>query len=186
MTNPPPPVQVVDTRANIIAWAKWSVANKAHFTYSEGNNRMTALGHYPPVFPQTSDCSAFVTWLYWISGALDPNGGSAYTATNYGRQGYTGTLLTHGTHISANTAVPGDVVVYGAYPGQHTALIVQAQGLDILTVSHGGPTGQSPIYCWVNKPTHLPQNGYPVDGREPQTFLRFDTTAKYLVHTAPL
>ena len=138
------------------------------------------------VTDETSDCSAFVTWLYWISGALDPNGGSAYTATYYGRQGYTGTLLTHGQHISANIAVPGDVVVYGAYPGQHTALIVQAQGLDILTVSHGGPTGQSPIYCWVNKPTHLPQNGYPVDGREPQTFLRFDTTAKYLVHTAPL
>ena len=179
--NPAPPVKVVDTRANIVAWAKWAVANKAHFNYTEGNKRMTSLNNYPPVFPMFADCSAFVTWLYWISGALDPNGGSAYTATYYGREGYTGTLLTHGTHIAANTAVPGDVVVYGAYPGQHTALIVQAQGLDILTVSHGQQG--DPSYVWVNKPTHLPQNGYPVDGRKPQTFLRFDTTAKYLVHT---
>ena len=180
-TTPTPPV---DVRGNIVAWAKWGVNNHAHFNYTEGAKRMSNLGVYPPAFPMFNDCSAFVTWCYWIAGAGDPNGGSAYKGTYMGRMGYTGTLLTHGTHIAANIAVPGDVVVYGEYPGQHTALIVQAQGLDILTVSHGQQG--DPSYCWINKPTHLPAQGFGRDGRTPQTFLRFNTTAVNAVHVPPV
>ena len=175
----------IDVRSNLIAWAKWALANRAHFNYTEaGNKRMSALGNFPPVFPMFMDCSAFVTWLYWISGAADPNGGSAYKTNFLGRQGYTGTLLSHGTKLSNPTmCVPGDVVVYGGGTGEHTALIVQVQGFDILTISMGQQG--DPEYTWVNKPSHLPQNGYAIDGRKPQTFLRFNTTAVNAVHIPP-
>ena len=154
-----------DTRQAIVAWAQWAHANSAHFNYTEGPLRMSAIGVYPPQFPIWADCSAFVTWCYWIAGADDPNG------LGYNHQGYTGTLLSHGSHIIV--PVPGDVVVYGDTPGVHTALVVWAQGPDILTVSHGQQG--DPSFVWVNKPVHAPQAGHPIDGRQPQTFLRFAT-----------
>jgi len=160
-----------DCRQAIVQWAEWGVANHAHFNYTEGPQRMSALGVYPPKFPIFADCSAGVTLWYWLAGAPDPNGGTAYNGTTFGREGYTGTLLSHGSHIIA--PVPGDVVVYGDTPGVHTALVVWAQGPDILTVSHGQQG--DPSFVWVNKPVHAPQAGHPIDGRTPQTFLRFDT-----------
>ena len=160
-----------DCRQAIVQWAEWGVANHAHFNYTEGPQRMSALGVYPPKFPIFADCSAGVTLWYWLAGAPDPNGGTAYNGTTFGREGYTGTLLSHGSHIIA--PVPGDVVVYGDTPGVHTALVVWAQGPDILTVSHGQQG--DPSFVWVNKPVHAPQAGHPIDGRKPQTFLRFAT-----------
>ena len=125
-----------DCRQAIVQWAEWAVANKAHFNYTEGPTRMSALGIFPPKFPINADCSAAVTLYYWLAGvALDPNGGTAWVGNQFNRQGYTGTLLNHGQHILA--PVPGDLVVYGAVPGDHTAVVVWAQGPDILTVSHG-------------------------------------------------
>jgi len=63
-----------DTRQAIVQWAQWAHANSAHFNYTEGPLRMSAIGVYPPQFPINADCSAFVTWCYWIAGADDPNG----------------------------------------------------------------------------------------------------------------
>lgn len=164
-----------DCRQAIVQWAEWSVANHAHFNYTEGPQRMSALGVYPPKFPIFADCSAGVTLWYWLAGvALDPNGGTAWKGNQFGRQGYTGTLLAHGAHIPAGSVVPGDVVVYGDTPGVHTALVVWAQGPDILTVSHGQQG--DPSFVWVNKPVNVKRNkSYAVDGRKPQTFLRFPT-----------
>ena len=170
MTTPTP----VDVRGIIVAWAHWAVVNKARIIYSEGNKRMSGIGK-PGILPVTADCSAAVTLWYNWAGAADPNG------KGYNHTGYTGTLLSHGQHIAANVVVPGDVVVYGPGTGWHTGIVVQAQGLDILTVSHG-QTGD-PSYVWVNKPTHLPQAGHGFDGRKPQTFLRFNTIAVNPVHT---
>jgi len=96
-----------DTRQAIVAWAQWAHANSAHFNYTEGPLRMSAIGVFPPQFPINADCSAFVTWCYWIAGADDPNG------LGYNHTGYTGTLLTHGLEIPLAQVQPGDVVVYG-------------------------------------------------------------------------
>ena len=162
-----------DTRATILANAHKFLAafqaNHKNFVYSEGADRMTFEGWSAPQYPIATDCSGFVTMCYLSAGAKDPNG------QNYDHEGYTGTLLSTGVHIPISQVVPGDLVVYGPTPGWHTAIVVQIQGNDILTISHGGPTGQSPCYTWVNAPTHLPRLGYPVDGRQPQTFLRFPT-----------
>ena len=144
-----------DTRQAIVAWAQWAHANSAHFNYTEGPLRMSAIGVFPPKFPINADCSAFVTWCYWIAGADDPNG------LGYNHTGYTGTLLTHGLEIPLAQVQPGDVVVYGPSTGWHTSLIVQA-GPDPLTISHGQQGDPSLV--------HVSQ-----DGRQPQRYLRFHT-----------
>jgi hypothetical protein len=172
-------VPAPDNRSLLINWASY-FANKAkQFVYSEGNDRMSAIGVWPLQFPIHADCSAFVTLLCWLSGIADPNG------QNYDHEGYTGTLLSNNTHIAANQVLAGDIVVYGDAPGEHTAFVVSVHGNDILTVSHGGPTGASPCYCWVNTPSANP-NHYPVDGREPQTFLRLHTAQVGTPHAIPV
>jgi len=145
-----------DTRQAIVEWAKWAVTNHEHFNYTEGPERMSAIGVWPPKFPMAMDCSAFVTWCYWIAGATDPNG------MGYDHEGYTGTLL-HGLEIPLAQVQPGDVIVYGPGTGWHTALVVQA-GHDPLTVSMGQQGDPSLV--------HVSQ-----DGREPQRYLRFHTGA---------
>jgi len=179
----------VDTRSNQIAWAKWTVANKAKhvFEYSEGSNRMSAIGVWPLKFPITIDCSAYCTWLAWVSGAPDPNG------LNFDHEGYTGTFLSHEEHIAlfaknakgvlVEEVIPGDYVVYGPGTGEHVAFIVEVHGEDILTVSMG--ENGDPSYVWVNAPKTVPSQGHPVDGRLPQTFLRPVTMSTGVVHTPP-
>lgn len=139
----------------IVEWAKWAVASKAHFNYTEGAQRMTAIGVFPPKFPIFADCSAFVTWCYWVAGAPDPNG------LGYNHEGYTGTLLGHGTEIPLQLVEPGDVIVYGPGTGWHTALVIEA-GHDPVTISHGQQG--DPSIVKVSQ-----------DGRQPQRYLRFST-----------
>lgn len=162
-----------DCRTQILANAKWFLehfqANKNTFVYSEGPNRLTFEHWTKPQFPITTDCSGFVALCYLSAGADDPLG------EHYNFCGYTGTELAADLHIPANQVVPGDLVVYGPGTGWHTAIVVQVQGNDILTISHGGPSGESPCYTWVNAPIHLPRKGYAIDGRQPQTFLRAHT-----------
>ena len=161
---------MTDVRQNIVAWAKWCATNHAKFTYSEGPQRMSGIGN-PGKLPVTADCSAFVTLCYNWAGAPDPN------AQSYNHTGYTGTLLSHGTKIPLSQVQPGDVIVYGPGTGWHTALIVDVSGLNAknpLTISHGQQG--DPSYVHVNQ-----------DGRLPQTYLRFNTSAINAqgIHTPP-
>ena len=140
-----------DARAAIVAWAKWGVANKPQIHYKE-------VRPFPltSVLPLTTDCSGFATLCYFLAGAPDPN------SSNYNHYGYTGTLLSHGTKITLAEAQPGDLIVYGPGTGDHVAIIVENDGKDPLTVSHGQES--DPSYVRVSQ-----------DGRKPQTYLRFNT-----------
>lgn len=82
--------------------------------------------------PLTTDCSGFVTLCYYLAGAPDPNG------LGYAGQGWTGTLLDH--LPPAALPRPGDIVVFGAYPGRHCALLLEP-GDDPLLASHGQERG---------------------------------------------
>ena len=148
---------MADARQAIVDWAKWGVAHRGSFAYTEGSNRMEAINTPPGTLPVSTDCSGAVTLWYKWAGAADPNG------QGYDGEGYTGTLLGHGQEIPLSEVVPGDVVVYGPGTGWHTALIVEG-GNNPLTVSHGEQG--DPSYVYVNQ-----------DGRQPQRYLRFDTTA---------
>ena len=151
---------MTDVRDNIVAWAKWAAAHHDKFNYTEGPLRMSGIGK-PGVLPVNADCSAFVTLCYNWAGANDPNG------MGYNHTGYTGTLLSHGKKIALKDVLPGDVIVYGGGTGEHTALVVDVTGANAnnpLTISHGQQG--DPSYCHVSQ-----------DGRLPQTYLRFNTTA---------
>lgn len=145
---------MTDVRQAIVNWANWGQVNRAGFTYTEGPQRMSSIGH-PGQLPCYCDCSAFVTYCYNWAGAPDPNG------QGYNGTGYTGTLLANGQPIDVSQVIPGDVVVYGPGTGEHTALIVRG-GPDPLTVSMGQQG--DPNYVLVSQ-----------DGRQPQRFLRFST-----------
>lgn len=84
--------------------------------------------------PLTTDCSGFVTLCYFLAGAPDPNG------RRYDGEGWTGTLLAHMTAVAPDDVQPGDVVVYGAAPGRHCAVVLVA-GDDPLLASHGMERG---------------------------------------------
>lgn len=148
-----------DQRSAVVAAAKWGVANKAHFTYTEGANRMD-FEKRGIKFPITTDCSGFVTFCYRVAGCSDPNG------MGYNGSGYTGTLLHNGKAIALKDVQPGDVVIYGPGTGWHAALVVDVSGPNAtnpLTVSMGQQG--DPSYVHVNQ-----------DGRTPQRYLRFPTT----------
>ena len=141
-------------RAAVVARAHWGVFHHGQFTYDE--IRPMPLTTRLPI---TTDCSGFVTLCYWLAGAPDPNG------LGYSGEGYTGTLLSHGQHITLDKVIPGDVIVYGPGTGWHTALVVE-KGADPVTVSMGEQG--DPSLVRVSQ-----------DGREPQTYLRFATNYRF-------
>lgn len=119
-------------RAAIVAFAEWGIANEAQIHY-EQLRPMDGIGRARKL-PLKTDCSGFSTLCYAWAGAPDPNG------AGYGGQGYTGTLLQHMQRIPASAVQPADLVVWGAAPGHHVALVLKA-GPDPLVCSHGQEKG---------------------------------------------
>lgn len=70
----------------------------------------------PPDVPSWLDCSSFYTVCCYAGGAPDPNG------RGYDGQGYTGTLMNHGTRVaSVANLQPGDAIFYGYSSGSGPA-----------------------------------------------------------------
>ncbi|HEY1248642.1 MAG TPA: peptidoglycan-binding domain-containing protein [Nitrososphaera sp.] len=121
-------------RDKILGYMKWAVANEPsiHYTQMRPMDKLRS----PQTLPWYTDCSEFVTTLYCWAGAPDPNG------LNYNGQGYTGTLLDHGISIAIYNAKVGDVVVWGSWPGHHTALIYSVNDRNDPDIcSHGSDSG---------------------------------------------
>jgi hypothetical protein len=148
---------VATVRQKIVAAARWGIANESRIHY--GQIRPIPLSR---TLPLTTDCSGFVTVCYYLAGAPDPNG------RGYDGQGYTGTLLEHLAPIDSWDARRGDVIVWGAYPGRHCAIILEP-GEDPLLASHGAERGprairfseecayQPPDVTWLDGLSHSRQ-----------------------------
>jgi hypothetical protein len=122
-------------RAQIVANAEWGVAHEQQIHYSENGPRLAGLGH-PRLLPLLTDCSGFATLCYNWATAPDPNG-NEYDPH---RTAYTGTMM-KACHAVPRTAVqPGDLVIFGSYPGNHVCLVARV-GVDPLLVSHGSDSG---------------------------------------------
>lgn len=148
-----------DVRPTIVKWAKWGVAHRASFTYTEAPGLRMEAVHKPGSVPEDSDCSAWVTYCYSWAGAPDPNG------QNFDGLGYTGTLLSHGTKISQAQLEPGDVIVFvtpAKTDGVHAVLVTEV-GPDPVCSSMGKQGDPSFVKLSV-----LRSLGTPV-------FLRFNT-----------
>jgi peptidoglycan hydrolase-like protein with peptidoglycan-binding domain len=124
--------KTVMLRRQIAAVARWGAANEPQIHYRQ--SRPIDGLHEPYKLPLYTDCSGFVTLCYAWAAADDPNG------LDYSGQGYTGTLLQHMRHIARSAVQVGDLVVWGAPPGHHVAVAVEA-GADPLLVSHGQEKG---------------------------------------------
>jgi cell wall-associated NlpC family hydrolase len=119
----------MSVRDEIVGVALWGVRNEPRI-------------HYAPVrpiplrrtLPLATDCSGFATLCYYLAGAPDPNG------LGYTGEGYTGTLLRHLPHVAQRAVRPGDLVVWGRYPGRHCAVVLEP-GDDPLLASHGQERG---------------------------------------------
>jgi len=116
-------------RTEIVAAARWGIHNEPRIHYAP--ERPMPLTR---TLPLSTDCSGFVTLCYWLAGAPDPNG------LGYDGQGYTGTLLRAMQPLAQDWIGQGDLVVWGAYPGHHVALVLEP-GDDPLLCSHGQERG---------------------------------------------
>ncbi len=120
-------------RAKIVQIARWGIQNEGKIHYRQ-LRPIDGLEH-PNKLPLRTDCSGFATLCYkWAGSREDPNGGK------FRGTAYTGTMLTHCRHIPKSAVQPGDLVVWGAYPGHHVALVLKG-GPDPLLCSHGQEKG---------------------------------------------
>ena len=116
-------------REKIVTAARWGIEHEPQIHY--GETRPIPLARRLPL---TTDCSGFVTLCYYLAGAPDPNG------NGYSGYGWTGTLLHHLRAIGPVDVRRGDIVVWGAYPGRHCAIVLEADD-DPLLASHGMERG---------------------------------------------
>jgi len=136
------PCNVAPTRQGIVAAAMWAVNSKQFIKYSQSPSRWSGITSrvcpYSKV-PPITDCSAFVTWLFWsaFGNGNDFLNGQRWTA------GYTGTMGSHGTPVSLANARPGDVVLYGSSPYNHATLYVGNN--QVVSFGADGPAKLLPI-----------------------------------------
>ena len=144
--------QLAAARNRAIVAAQTGLKNAAALHYSEGSDRWQGIQNHdiPPKFPTEADCSSFVTWCLW--NALNPLGIKDVVNGSGWKAGYTGTLLKHGKKIDIHSAIPGDVIIYGApgSTGAHTVIVVTA-GPNPTVISNGSEAA----------PLHLPWNYRP-------------------------
>jgi hypothetical protein len=130
--QPPKPSYKKKTqRQKVVDYFQWAIQHEPEIHYAQV--RPFPVGK-PKALPMRTDCSGFVSLAYRYAGAPDPNG------AKWSGLGYTGTLLQHGTKITKPQAKPGDLVVFGPYPGHHVCGVLEA-GDDPLLVSHGQEKG---------------------------------------------
>jgi hypothetical protein len=150
-------MDLINARPEIVRWGYWGVTNHAHFTYSEGPERMSGV-HLPGHLPWIGDCSAWVECCFSWARLPDPSG------LNYVGWDNSKTLFNHGHHIPAAQVMPGDAVVYGNEGSVHAALVVSTAN-GILCSSMGQQGDPSIVADKVLQSLGIP------------TYLRFDTMA---------
>ncbi len=123
-------------RQAIVGFARWGIANEQQIHYQQ-LRPIDGLAA-PSQLPLRTDCSGFVTLCYKWAGAPDPNG------LGFNGQGYTGTILKACHQIAQSAAQPGDLVVWGAPPGKHVALLLE-QVADPILCTHGQEKGPAAV-----------------------------------------
>lgn len=134
-----PKTLVEKHRARIVHHARWTalpnVSPQMHYTMDARRDDWL-VNDDPNRLPQWTDCSGHATQGPYVARSIDPNG------LNYKWLGWTGTMLTFAAKAGrvftdVSKALPGDLIVIGAGPGDHVVTVVEA-GPDPLVASHGG------------------------------------------------
>jgi len=144
-------------RAEVVAEFRWLIAHEPQINYER--LRPVPLGVPRRTIPAggiTTDCSGAVILACKWAGVPDPSG------QNYSGEGFTGSFVSHLTHITRPMVQPGDVIVLGPGTGEHACLVLAKKGTDLEVGSHGGTRGPLSIMLSVEAGYHQP----------PVTFLR--------------
>lgn len=92
-----------------VAEAFWLYAHRMHIGYSQ---RRPISMVKPPEVPWSLDCSGYATLDYWVAVGLDPN------ELHFNGEGYTGTLIAHGTRVAVVEQLKLlDLIFYGYSSG---------------------------------------------------------------------
>jgi cell wall-associated NlpC family hydrolase len=127
--------------------ARVALAHAGDIEYSEGANRWSGIADhrraYKGQYPAAADCSAFYTWCLW-DGTLREHPSDFVNGEQW-LEGYTGTMIQHGSRVRSSGLLIGDAVFYGpdAIPS-HVAFYAG----DGMVISHGSPGG--PRYLHIN------------------------------------
>lgn len=110
-------------RERLVAMVTRDCASPQNITY--GEVRPTPVARYKDGrWPIVTDCSGWYQCLCYAAGLPDPFGTGYAGAGAGGCEGYTGSALSHLKPIPLGQVVPGDCVVFGAYPGRHLAVFL--------------------------------------------------------------
>ena len=126
------------TREGLIKNARNAVTNHSEYVFDEV--RPIPIGGNPPFH---TDCAGFITLMVLQTGVGSPDVFNGST--------YTGTLLDKLQHIPYWTTMMGDLVVFGQYPGEHSAILSEGMNTtwnpNIISFGfQGGPTEHSLVY----------------------------------------
>lgn len=117
-------------REKIVEYCEWGITNATKIHYAQVRPIPVST---PKKLPLITDCSGFATLAYKSAGAPDPNGNS------YSGQGFTGTLMRHGKLVKV--PAPGDLIIYGAFPGHHVVVFMYVWHGAWVVCSHGQEIG---------------------------------------------
>jgi hypothetical protein len=107
---------IIEYRQLMVNDCDWAIKHRSQISYAE--IRPIPVNLPALTVPFTTDCSGFVTLMAKWSGNPDPNG------NDFDGQGYTGTMLNYLPHIPFSATGRGDLVVFGAFPGLHVAVLL--------------------------------------------------------------
>jgi hypothetical protein len=139
-----------DLRKRIVSNARWGVDHEPNIHYRQ--SRPIDGIHDAFRLPLYTDCSGFATDCYSWAGAPDPNG------NGFDGYGFTGTILGHCRHVPRAEAKPGDLVVFGGYPGTHVVILTEpGSHSDPKCVSHGQEAGPIEVPLSVEIRAHAGQ-----------------------------
>jgi len=126
-------------RERLVQLALRDCASPANITY--GEVRPTHVVDYKEQrWPIVTDCSGWYQCLCYAAGLPDPMGTGYAGAGAGGCEGYTGSLLSYLKPIPLASVVPGDVCVFGAYPGRHCVVfLTTGQAPTVEVGSNGQP-----------------------------------------------
>jgi hypothetical protein len=131
--------------ALLLKIVEWELAHRGRLIYSENwsDRKQFFNGKWWRITGIHADCSQFV------AGCLNDAGFVGFNDSDY-----TGTEWTKGKTVK--TPRPGDIVIWGAYPGQHTAFYM-GEGW---TVGFGAPGGPDHVLL-ADMTAYFTNSGHP-------------------------
>ncbi len=124
-------------REKIVAYCEWGITNAALIHYTQNQAPRLAALAKPRKLPLATDCSGFATCAYKDAGAPNPN--TANGAWTAGAPFYTGTMLEAGEQVAK--PLPGDLLIYGPWPGHHVVVMLETWHGAWIVCSHGQEIG---------------------------------------------